>query len=137
MTDVDDIFQKATPTQDGNDQNIQLFINKSDEIKFFLREFRALENEKSDFYYIIPYTWIKEWDAYITDTFSIVNYPSKIDNSNLLDENNTIKKNLTEESDFVILPKSLGYFFHDVYQGSRRLKTKNRHIYNSCDIKSK
>ena len=113
MTESDEIFQKATPTHDGNDQNIQLFINKSDEIKFFLREFRALENEKSDFYYIIPYTWIKEWDAYITDTFSIVNYPSKIDNSNLLDENNTIKKNLIEEVDFVIIVVILkvNYFF--------------------------
>jgi hypothetical protein len=49
------------------DQNIQLFTNKNDEIKFFLREYRAFENEKFDFYYIIPYPWIKNWDTYISD----------------------------------------------------------------------
>ena len=65
--------------------------------------------------------------------FSSAIYPDKIDNSYLLDENNVIKQNLIENVDFVIVPKSLGYFFHDVYQGSRRLKTKNRHIYNPCD----
>jgi hypothetical protein len=50
-----------------------------------------------------------------------------------LDENQTIRQDLVENVDYVILPRSLGYFFHDVYQGGRRLKTKNRHIYITCD----
>lgn len=60
-------------------------------------------------------------------------YPEKIENSHLLDENQTIRQDLVENVDYVILPRSLGYFFHDVYQGGRRLKTKNRHIYFTCD----
>jgi hypothetical protein len=48
--------------------NIQLFTNKNEEIKFFLREYRALEAEKFDFYYIVPFKWMKQWDSYITDT---------------------------------------------------------------------
>ncbi len=56
-----------SPERDPH-QNIQLFTNKSEEIKFFLREYRALEAEKFDFYYIVPYKWMKFWDAYITDS---------------------------------------------------------------------
>ncbi len=48
--------------------NIQLFTNKNEEIKFFLREYRALEAEKFDFYYIVPFKWMKQWDAYISDS---------------------------------------------------------------------
>jgi hypothetical protein len=40
---------------------------------------------------------------------------------------------LIENLDYAILPKSLSYFFHDVYKGGRRLKTKNRHIYTNCE----
>jgi hypothetical protein len=43
------------------------FINKTDEIKFFLREYYNFEKEVSDYYYIIPFKWIILWDNYITD----------------------------------------------------------------------
>ena len=49
------------------DNNIQLFTNKKEEIRFFLREYSLFEGEKFDFYYIIPYKWLKQWDSYITD----------------------------------------------------------------------
>lgn len=61
------------------------------------------------------------------------NYPPKIENSELLDQNQIIKLDLIENLDFIILPKSIAYFFHDVYHGDRRLKTKNRHIYTVCE----
>ncbi len=53
-----------------NEENTQTFkfINKLDEIKYFLREYNFLQNEKYDFYYLIPFEWILLWDNYITDT---------------------------------------------------------------------
>ena len=53
-----------------NEENTQIFkfINKLDEIKFFLREYNFFQNEKYDYYYLIPFEWILSWDIYITDT---------------------------------------------------------------------
>jgi hypothetical protein len=112
------------------------FLSKTEEIKFFLREYSLFENEKFDFYYIIPFKWLKLWDEYIiTNNLNNFNknYPEKIDNIELLDENEIIKPNLIENVDYVIVPKNVAYFFHDVYKGGRRLKTKNRHIYTQCE----
>jgi hypothetical protein len=109
------------------------FMDKKEEIKFFLREYKTLSSQDPDFYYILPLKWVKLWDDYITDNTSNENYPKKIENSELIDQNNVIKQGLIENVDFVILPKSVAYFFHDVYQGGRRLKSKNRHIYQSCE----
>ena len=65
--------------------------------------------------------------------FSLRSFKQLTNEPNSVDENNVIRQNVIENVDFVIVPKSLGYFFHDVYQGSRRLKTKNRHVYSLCD----
>jgi hypothetical protein len=117
-------------------ENFQLFTSREEEIKFFLKELKTLESQTFDFYYIMPFQWIIEWDKYITDKSSI--YPEKIQNTCLLAENQTIKENLIENVDYVIVPRNVGYFFHDAYGGNRRLKTKNRHLYCQCkNIKSK
>jgi hypothetical protein len=42
-------------------------LSKVEEIKVFLREYKNLDNTKLDYYYIIPFSWIKDWDKYIVD----------------------------------------------------------------------
>lgn len=57
-------YEAYIPSNTDRDKNI---MNKTDEIKFFLREFKNLEDQKYDYYYIVPFKWIKIWDAYISD----------------------------------------------------------------------
>lgn len=45
--------------------NVQ-FMNKKEEMKFFLREYQTFEGNNYDYYYIIPFKWLKCWDDYIT-----------------------------------------------------------------------
>jgi hypothetical protein len=47
---------------------LRLSKTKKEEIIFFLGEYKQFENEKYDFFYIIPFEWLKSWDIYITDT---------------------------------------------------------------------
>ncbi len=127
---------------DSDRTEIVNFVNHLDpaeELKFFLREYKKNNKEKQEFYYIIPNDWFRKWENFILNpryelklTFSKENYPPKIDSSGLIDENNVIKKDLVENSDFVILPKSIAYYFHNTYRGNKRLKSKFRHIYNEC-----
>ncbi len=44
------------------------FKTKKEEIKFFLSEYTQFEKEKYDFYYIMPFEWLKSWDMYMTDS---------------------------------------------------------------------
>jgi hypothetical protein len=132
MLDNEDIINKP---YEGK-ENFQIFTCKEEEIKFFLKEYKTLDSQSFDFYYLMPFQWMIEWDKYITDKSSA--YPEKIINTFLLTDNHTIKDNLIENLDFVIVPKNLGYFFHDSYGGGRRLKSKNRHLYSQCkNTKSK
>lgn len=46
------------------------FKTKKEEMKFLLSEYGQFEKEKYDFYYIIPFEWLKSWDIYMTDSSS-------------------------------------------------------------------
>ncbi len=41
--------------------------SKIDELTLFLKEYYAFHKETFDFYYVIPFEWLLEWDNYITD----------------------------------------------------------------------
>jgi len=60
------------------------------------------------------------------------NKPPEIITEDLLDSNQVIKQNLIENVDFAIIPRSVSFYFHDNYFGSRRLKTKYRHVFTTC-----
>src|SRR3954468_17757700 len=87
----------------GDQSNPTPLMGKKEEMRFFLREYKTFEGIKYDYYYIVPFKWIQLWDCYITDPlylkslilfFRNDNYPDKIDNSHLLDDNNVIKTGL-------------------------------------------
>jgi hypothetical protein len=40
---------------------------KIEEIKFFLREYQSFDGTECEYYYLVPFKWIKRWDDYITD----------------------------------------------------------------------
>ncbi len=40
-------------------------ITPEDEIKFFLREYKQIEGEKNDFYYLMPLEWFRKWEAFV------------------------------------------------------------------------
>ena len=42
-------------------------IDPSDELKFFLKEYHSMSNEKFDYYYIIPVEWFKKWDYFMSN----------------------------------------------------------------------
>jgi len=44
----------------------KLPIKKLEEINFFLNEYEVFNKEIYDFYYVIPFEWLLEWNNYIT-----------------------------------------------------------------------
>ncbi len=135
---------KLTTESDAETRNKMYFTCKIDEIKFFLREYQLFEAGNNEFFYILPFDWIKTWDEFITTNINALNNmnnmntinspPEMIDSSKLIDDYGVIKPDLIENVDFVILPKSVALLFKDMYKSNRRLKTKNRHVYTGCNI---
>lgn len=63
----DEEFEENKKKIKESENLILKFLNKKEEIKFFLREYKSLENQKFDYYYLFPYKWIKIWDSYICE----------------------------------------------------------------------
>jgi len=53
--------------ENENIAEINHLISKKEEMKIFLREYESFENGVHEFFYILPFSWIKSWDSYITD----------------------------------------------------------------------
>lgn len=88
MTEVEnkEIDNLMLPKEKEREANYHYlhFMNKNEEIKFFLREYNNFEGQKFDYYYIIPFSWIKQWDAYISDTSYIIIYNISVKKAILL-----------------------------------------------------
>lgn len=104
--------------------------SKEDQILMFVNEVNNIENQKLEYYYIIPFKWVINWDNYVCGNSNT--HPGIIDVSMLLEKENKIKENLTENTDFIIVTKKLFLYLFDIYKGKKKLKTDNRHLYTTC-----
>lgn len=62
------ILSKSQVNKDQSHSERQgnyLQISPEDEVKFFLREYKQIEGEKNDFYYLIPIEWFKKWETFV------------------------------------------------------------------------
>ena len=42
-------------------------LSNQDELNFFFKEYKYLETEKLDYYYLIPFSWFEKWDIFVSN----------------------------------------------------------------------
>lgn len=113
------------------DSTYDLDQDKKEQVSYFLSEYNMLSKQNLEYFYILPFIWIKNWDDFICGFSS--ESPGIIDCSGLLDKDLSIKSNLVENIDFIIVTKTLAFYFFDKYSVNKKLKTKFRHLHFACN----
>lgn len=125
--------EQENNTQNEEKQNEQEIKTKE---KTEMSALMDEDNQKGlvvgDDYYLLNKTWWKQWKMYVgEDSMSMMSYyknasrPGPIDNSSLLEEDGvTVKRNLREDGDFILMNKKSWDTIHGWYGGGPVISRK-------------